>query len=189
MLRYFVAIFQNREQAEAAVTELEAHGFPPAELSIVADQRYGGTLIDELGANDAPAVTGGNAIQQEENLGAVETGIKAGAGLGAVAGAIAGAALVGVTTGGIGLLVAGPIAGALAGGVTGAAVGGLTGALIGMGIPREDAMRLEERVAAGSILVMFKEDESRAPEVEEIMNRHGVEEMMMTGLQGVTDDR
>ena len=182
MQRYMIAIFEDRQHAEAAITGLTAAGIPAEDIGIAAGEHHHRSLIDRLGMHDTPLLTGSNANVQEENREAAEKGMLAGAGVGAIAGLIAGIGLLAASGAGLALLVAGPIAAAIGGGVTGAAAGGLGGALIGMGIPHEHAQQLQERVHAGAIIVSLHADERYVDDIERVFNEHEVEEVVITGV-------
>lgn len=183
MQRYLTAIFNDRDHAEAAVGDLRAAGISVDEISVVVGRHHHRTLIERLGRSDTPLVTDSNVSGQEDRE-ATETGMKAGAGLGSVVGLLAGIPLVLATGGGAGLLVAGAIAGILGGGVAGAAAGSLAGALIRMGVPHPQAEDIQNRVHGGAIVVNLRTDERQVPAIEAVLNRHDVDEVLLTALGG-----
>ena len=63
------------------------------------------------------------------------------------------------------------LAGAVTGGAAGAATGGLIGSLTKSGVPEREAHVYAEGVRRGGSLVTVRTDDSRAFEVERIMDR------------------
>ena len=183
MQRYLTAIFNDRDHAEAAVSDLQAAGISVDEISVVVERHHHRTLIERLGHSDTPLVTNSNVSGQEDRE-LTETGMKAGAGLGSVVGLLAGIPLVLATGGGAGLLVAGAIAGILGGGVAGAAAGSLAGALIRMGVPHSRAEDIQNRVRSGAIMVSLRTDERHVPAIEDVFHRHGADEVLLTAVAG-----
>jgi hypothetical protein len=155
--RIVVAVFQQQEPAEAAVGDLERAGYPRDDISLVM-QRPGSPA--EIGTGDTKADTG------------MATGITAGAILGGIAG-LAALAIPGVGA----ILAAGPLAAAL-GAMGGAAIGGLVGAFSGLGIPKEEAIQLDEAVRSGGIVVSVKvADRDAEGRVRETLDRYGAQKV------------
>ncbi|HNP69872.1 MAG TPA: hypothetical protein PLO33_14455 [Kouleothrix sp.] len=150
--RIVIGVFEQLEQAQAAVHELEAAGYPTKDVSLVMQQ-----------PGSAPEVATGDTK--------ADTGIAAGVSAGAVIGGIAGVAALAIP--GIGpLLAAGPLA-AVLGALGGAALGGLVGSFTGLGIPTERAKEYEQAVRAGGIVVAVKaDDRSDEERVQSLMQRH-----------------
>lgn len=157
-----VAVYDNIDSANNAVSDLTAAGFNRNDISLVANNvtgRYGDVVTDE------------NMTGSE------------GASLGAVVGGVTGilAGLSAIVIPGIGpIIAAGPLA-ALLGGATGAVVGatagavtgGLTASLIDMGVPSEHADYYAESVRRGSTLVTVNTaTEDEASTVMNILRRH-----------------
>ena len=155
--RVVVAVFEQRESAEAAVRDLESAGYPSDDISLVM-QRPGSAA--DIGAGDTKADQG------------MATGITAGAVLGGIAG-LAALAIPGVGV----ILAAGPLAVAL-GALGGAALGGLVGSFTGLGIPQEEAVRFDEAVRAGGIVVSVKVDDRADEErARTTLDQHGPREV------------
>lgn len=102
------------------------------------------------------------------------------AGLGVVGG-ITGAIIAGimgtgtVATGGLNLVVAGPILSALAGFGAGSIAGGFFGALIGAGIPEYDVEFFRHGMKEGNVLIAVKTDgPEQADIVKELFEKHNV---------------
>jgi len=139
--------FRDRESADRAYQKLREKGYKDNEIHMLMseDTRKRHYKIDKK--------TG--EVEMKEGNKALEGGAVGGA----VGGAI-GATLVGIAAAastlavpGLGLVIAGPLAGALAGGATGATAGGLTGLLVGAGIPEERAKLYENDVRAGHVVL------------------------------------
>ena len=163
-----IGVFNNRIDAEGAITELKALGVLDTDLSYVWASSEGKTeVVDGAGTN-------------------VAEGAGAGATTGAVVGALAGLAVANGILPGLGsLFVAGPLAAALgltgaaattaAGAMTGAAAGGLVGALGGLGVSDTDAEIYEERVRSGGILVTARSSQSTG--VRNVFTKYNAEEI------------
>jgi hypothetical protein len=167
MTKTVVALYDDREAAQRAVSELVNNGFERDDISLLAPDASG-EFSRELDIADP---TNTSAAQ----------GAGLGAGLGAALGGLGGL-LVGLgalTIPGIGpVLAAGPLAaamsglagagvGAIAGGVT----GGLLGALIDMGIPEERAHYYAEGVRRGGTLIVVRTNDERTRDAVDIVNR------------------
>ncbi len=142
-------VYDDYSLADTVVSNLEQSGVSHSDISIIGRRGEHGGAEDTRG-----------------------DGAAAGATLGGVAGAGAGllAALGLIAIPGIGPLVAaGVIATTLAGAATGAVAGGLVGALVEYGVSEEEAPVYAESVRRGGTLVSVRADESRADEVERIM--------------------
>jgi len=161
-----IGVFDSRDKAETAISEMRALGIADTDISYIYAVTEDGTVIE--GGNKAGA------------------GAASGATTGAVLGAIAGLAVANGILPGLGtLFVAGPLAAALgltgavattaAGALTGAAAGGLVGGLAGLGVKDEEARIYEERVKRGGILVTAKSLNPKA--VKDIFEKHGAAEI------------
>jgi hypothetical protein len=168
MKRIVSRLFDNQNQAEAAVRELESMGIPHDDLSIVARH---------TGAREARSFRNSEAEKEGKSdaAEALDTAVGAGEGL-ATGGLIGGGA--GLLTG-LGILTIpglGPVVaagwlismaiGAAAGGVAGGAMGGLLGALKDNGVPEGDANVYAEGVRRGGTLVSVRVEEADAARVE-----------------------
>jgi hypothetical protein len=149
--RAVVAVFRDFDSAQAAVERLMAAGFPVDQVSIV-----------------------GKDLQSETRLnGYVTTGDIAGpsaatgAWVGGLFGLLAGSALLFIPGAGP-LIVLGPLAAAAIGAGSGALVAGGVGAVLGHFVARQHLPKYEQRVRAGSYLVVVhgtEEDVERAHKV------------------------
>jgi hypothetical protein len=144
---YYVAVFEDRGDAELAARDLRERGFK--------DDQIGYAWRDESGKTQG---TKAGKLAAE------------GAGAGVVLGGIIGAA-AGLLIPGVGPIVAGGIlATALAGAVTGAVAGGVAGALVGLGIPEDEARYYEDEFGKGRTLLTVKAGD-RYDEVSDIARR------------------
>ncbi len=161
-----IAVFKDKMDAEAAVSELRTFGIADADISYVYSSDNH-TITTEGGKD----VSGGTA---------------SGATTGAILGAIAGLVVANGVLPGLGtLFVAGPIATALgltgaaattaAGAMTGLVAGGLVGGLIGLGVNKEDAVIYEEKVKKGGILITAQSMNARG--VMDIFKKYHADEI------------
>jgi len=160
MSRTIVALFDKREEAQAAVSELTRMGVGREAISLVT-QNPGDT---DPTYSDADGASKGASV-----------GAATGAVAGGVTGLLAGLGLLAIP--GIGpFLAAGPIFAALAGAGIGAAAGGLIGALVGAGIPEDEAEVYHEGIRRGGTLVTVAADETDVERAVDVMNRfHAVD--------------
>jgi uncharacterized membrane protein len=133
------AVFDSREDAENALSELRSRGIADSAISVIA--RQDGKMVDADGAG-------------EVNTSGAVKGALAGAGAGTLLG-IAALAIPGVGP----LVAAGAIAAsaipeaALIGAAVGGAAGGLAGLLTKHGVDDDDARYYEGRINDGGIFV------------------------------------
>lgn len=155
-MRTVTGLFDDYDDASAAVSELETAGVPSSDISIVAsnaDRRHG---------EDSNAAEGAGA----------------GAGIGAVVGG-AGGLLTGLglmAIPGVGPVVAAgwlaaTAVGAAGGAVAGGAAGGLIGAMTRSGVSEEDANVYAEGVRRGGTLVTARVEDEFAPVAEDILKQ------------------
>lgn len=162
-----IGVFDSRDHAEMAISELRTLGIADTDISYIYSVTDGEeTVLEDGNKAGSGAVTGATT--------------------GAVLGAIAGMAVAaGILPGFGALFVAGPLATALgltgaaattaAGAMTGLAAGGLIGGLAGLGVPDEEARVYEERVKRGGVLVTAKSLNPKA--VKDIFEKHGAAEI------------
>jgi hypothetical protein len=156
-----VGVFDNADEAEAALRELKADGFSEEDIGMAARQE----IIEDAASPEEVEM-----LAAEENIvKGVSAGALTGAGLGTIwaLGVVAGVLPV------VGPFIAGGILAALAAGAAGGALaGGFIGALVGLGIPEHEAARFAEAFHAGHVIVTVRAD-SRQTEALEILNRNG----------------
>ena len=132
-----VASFQSHADAEDAVRRLSEGGLPVSQIFII----------------------GRNFETHEDIQGfyrpadAALAGAEEGAWLGGLFGLMLGAMGFFVLPVIGGLMVIGPLAGMIAGAIGGAGVGALINGLVAAGIPRDQALKYQERLQAGEFLV------------------------------------
>lgn len=152
-----VGIFDSRDKAEAAISELDDAGFALEDIGIAARDRRG--EWSEFHSAD---------FDSEPRRGAV-AGAAAGLGVG-------GLWALGIAAGmlpAIGPVVAGGLlASILASAATGAAAGSLVGALVGMGLSEEHAREYESKMHSGGVLVTVSAGD-RFFEALRILQAHG----------------
>ena len=159
------AVFDSREEAERALSELRSAGIEDTAISIVGKSESG---------------DGGGMTDNDDNDGANASGGLKGAIGGAVGGTILGVAALAIP--GVGPLAA---AGAIAssaipgaaglGAAIGATAGGVAGMLSGEGVSDDDASYYEGRVNEGGYFVGVHTDRSSldADSAREILYRNG----------------
>ena len=151
--RTFSRLYDTHADAAAIVTKLEAAGFNHDDISIVANQTANPDVTTRTDAEGAGATAG--------------TMIGGGLGLAAGLGALAIPGVGPVVA--AGWLVA-TLTGAGVGAVVGAGGGGLIGSLTHAGVPENDAHLYAEGVRRGGSLVTVRADDTRAAQVETILN-------------------
>lgn len=156
MNRTIVAHFEDADEAQTAVSELEAAGFTADDVGYVSHDGSG-RLAERLQARNFPGSRSAT-----------------GAAIGGVSGALLGAAALAVP--GIGpVIAAGPIAMALAGAGVGAATGGMLGALSDFGVPETDAKNWAHKVEQGGSLVVVRVNDETHDRAIRLMRAHGPE--------------
>lgn len=156
-MKTITALFDNYDDARAAVSSLEAAGIDSDDISVVSNNGDGRYDADASNAAEGAG-----------------TGAGIGAGLGGAGGLLAGLGLLAIP--GVGPVVAAgwlaaTAAGAVAGAVVGGAAGGLIGALTESGVPESDAHVYAEGVRRGGTLVTARVDEAREAEADAILRR------------------
>jgi uncharacterized membrane protein len=147
-----IGVFNSRQDAEQAISQLRQQGFSNEEINIVSKK---GAQDDNQYVNDDitdGALTGGT--------------------LGGIGGLILGAGALAIP--GIGpIIAAGPIAAAL----SGAVAGGVAGGLIDWGIPAEVSQRYEQHVAGGGILAVIRTSSQKVDQAAQILRQNGAQDV------------
>ncbi|MCZ7495898.1 general stress protein [Agrobacterium deltaense] len=159
-MRTVTGLFDDYDDASAAVSELERAGVPSSDISIVgsnADRRHGED-------SDSNAAEGAG------------TGAGIGALVGGAGGLLTGLGLMAIP--GVGPVVAAgwlaaTAVGAAGGAVAGGAAGGLIGAMTRSGVSEEDANLYAEGVRRGGTLVTARVEDNLVPEAEAVLKRQG----------------
>lgn len=154
MLKTVIGLFESRDQAEKAASDLRGSGFHD-EISILAA--------------DKGKVTGKAVGTDEKNI---YSGVTTGGVLGGLAGLGLGVGALAIP--GVGPLVAaGPIAALLSGALT----GGIAGGLIDWGIPAERGKFYESKIREGKILASVRADENKIGPAADILRRNGARDV------------
>jgi hypothetical protein len=173
MTRTITRLFDDYDDAEAAVTELERMGIPHSDLSIVANNVHGrhASRASDTGGHDHHDHDG-----HGHNHGEIAAGASTGAAIGGLGGLLAGLGLLAIP--GLGPIVAAgwlasTAAGAAIGGGVGAAAGGLIDALKHAGHSEDEANVYSEGVRRGGTLVSARIPDERTGEVEAVLDGNG----------------
>jgi DNA-binding response OmpR family regulator len=161
-------LFDKKDQAEAAVRELESMGISHDDLSIVAPYAL---AREARSFRNSDADRGGmsDVVEAADTALRASEGLAAGGLIGGGVGALIGLGVL--TIPGLGPVIVGGwlvsmAIGAAAGGVAGGAMGGLLGALKDNGVPEGDANVYAEGVRRGATLVSVRVEEADAARVE-----------------------
>ncbi|MDQ2806360.1 MAG: hypothetical protein M3Z04_05500, partial [Chloroflexota bacterium] len=155
-----VGLFDNSNQAQAAIEQLRTAGIPSEQISLaMRDSSEAKVVAEEAGVGTGVAT------------GAVGGGI-----LGGLAGLLVGIGALAIP--GVGpLIAAGPLAATLLGAGIGAATGGLIGALVGAGVPEDEARLYHTGVERGGVLVTVHGSDDRDAEVRSILQSSGMRDV------------
>ncbi|MFO7664894.1 MAG: hypothetical protein R6X18_20205 [Chloroflexota bacterium] len=158
-MKTVVGLYEDINDAQAAINDLVRSGFDRGDVSLVASNRW---TDEEIG-------TAG--VEGDQMASDVAAGVATGGVIGGLGGVLLGLGALAIP--GIGpIIAAGPLVAGLAGAGIGAAVGGLVGALVNWGVPEEEVDLYAESVRRGGVLVGLKTDESRVEKAVGIMNRY-----------------
>ena len=150
-------IAESESHAERIVSDLQANGVAPGNLSVLFPDRGGSREFAHEHHTKAP----------EGTVAGASTGGVAGGALGLLAG-IGALAVPGAGP----FIAAGPIMATLSGAAIGATVGGIAGALIGLGIPEYEAKAYEEKIKGGDILIaVHTENAEQARRVKDVLKQ------------------
>ncbi|MEO7366037.1 MAG: hypothetical protein ABIW03_06935 [Sphingomicrobium sp.] len=174
------AVFDSRDQAQAALTDLRSAGFTDSAISVVGAGDEGSSTTGSL---DGSTALGDDSINRDAGTNSDEAkgDVVKGAAIGAGTGALLGIAALAIP--GVGPFVAAgaiaasaiPAAAAIGGGA-GLAAGSVAGLLSDHGVDGEDSSYYEERLNQGGIFVSVQADASGAGSIEEardILMRNG----------------
>ncbi len=158
--------FDNRLNADQAVTQLIAKGFRQEDISLIMSDRTRDAMFSDTTEKYEHESTG-DKVGKGGFAGALTAG--------AIGALIGGLTAVGsVVIPGAGLLVAGPIIGALTGAGVGAASGGLLGALLAAGFADDEAKLYEKEVVEhNKVLVVVHAEDSKAAIARSILKDNG----------------
>jgi len=166
-----VGVFEDRQRADQAVSELLKSGFRQDQIGVAMRHSEG-----EVGSSTTTDADDSNA-----GSGAV-AGALTGLGLGALAG-------LGVLAGVIPVvgpaIAAGTLGVILSNAAAGAGIAGLVGALVGAGVPEHEAKYYHDEFEAGRAIVTVTAD-GRADEAMAILRRHGAYDMSNRSASAAT---
>ena len=154
MPKTITAVFDTRDESEAALRKLEQAGFTKDHVAILVSEETRGSYL----------------VTDESHK--IKTGAEAGAAIGGLAGALyLGLATAGLfLVPGLNVVVTGAVIGGLVGLGTGAVTGGLIGALVGLGVPENEARLYEGAVRDGATLIAVEtSDDASANKAKEIL--------------------
>lgn len=161
MAKNVVALFENAQQAQSALQDLQGAGIPRDQINLVTQDRRAQNDVPNF-AQDTERVEKGEAIMTDTAAGAL---------FGGAGGALLGVAALAIP--GLGpILAAGPIAATIAGVITGAAGGAAIGALQDAGIGEGDAHIYAEAVRRGGTLLMVHTSDDNSDRVQDLLDRH-----------------
>ena len=173
-----VGVFPEREAVERAINMLQAGGFDPNQVSVVAKDRATSERLAGQHAglhSEESSLTEPEAERMEGQVEADKvSAVNEGTGVGMAAGAAAGAALgmAAMTLPGVGpILVGGPVMAALGGAAAGAGAGAWLGSALGLSTPSDDAERYSENLDEGRWIVAIRTE--RVDEVLGIFHNAG----------------
>lgn len=164
-------VFESRDDAERAFSQLRALGIPDKRIGIVSP----GTAPERL-------ETGVPVTDTEEPGMGKAMGAAVGGAMGAASGATLGLAVATLAVPGIGPVIAFGMVGAAMLGLVGAAAGSAVGDTVeeelGEGIPHEDVFVYEDALRHGkSVLIAYADDGEQSDRAEEVMESAGAEDI------------
>lgn len=162
-MRTVSGLYDDYDEAQDAVRELEASGIPSSDISIVANNSE-----NWYGQDDEPS-------EAAEDAG---TGAGIGAVVGGAGGLLTGLGVMAIP--GVGPVVAAgwlaaTAVGAVAGAAVGGAAGGIIGALTASGVSEQDAHVYAEGVRRGGTLVTARVNDNHAAEAQRILGQSTVD--------------
>jgi hypothetical protein len=166
MTQTVTRLFDNYDDAQSAVLELQRMGIPDDDVSLIASNEHG---AHSHRIRDGKPDTAGEEAAEDAGKGAGLGALVGGAG-----GVLAGLGMLAIP--GLGPVVAAgwlasAAVGALGGAAIGGAAGGLVGALTHSGIREEDAHVYAEGVRRGGTLVSARVPDEQAASVEASLDR------------------
>jgi hypothetical protein len=162
MAEAIIGIFEDPSKARSAMDSLVEAGVDKGRISVMATEE---TVRDAL-------------VVEEQTKGA--EGVAAGGGIGLASGAIiAGLTAVGaIASGGVGLMVAGPLVAALTGAGAGAVIGGAVGGLIGLGFSEHEVKHVQDALEKGSVVVAIETKQAEDEDtIKSILSDHDAKEI------------
>jgi len=175
MSRTITRLFDDYDNARAAVNELERMGIPHGDLSLVANNAHGRHAAPGSDSADHDH-DHHHHDGHDHDHGEIGAGASTGAVVGGLGGLLAGLGLLAIP--GLGPIVAAgwlasTAVGAAIGGGVGAAAGGLVDALRKEGHSEDEANVYSEGVRRGGTLVSARVNDDRVGEVEAVLDGNG----------------
>lgn len=164
-MRTVSGLYDNYDDAQEAVRQLESAGVSSADISIIANNS------DNWYRDGTPEAVNDDRSDAAEDAG---TGAEIGAVVGGVGGLLTGLGLMAIP--GVGPVVAAgwlaaTAVGAVGGAVVGGATGGIIGALTESGVPERDAHVYAEGVRRGGTLVTARVNDDLAAAAQQILGQ------------------
>ncbi len=169
MLKTVIGLFDSRNQAEKAASELRASGFKDEVSILAADKTKSGKQSGGGNSDNDSLISAITPGGNDAGTGDLTSGITTGGVLGGLAGLGLGAGALAIP--GIGpIIAAGPIAGI----VSGALTGGVAGGLVDWGIPADRGQFFEDKVKEGKVLASVRtDDDEKIDNAADILRRNG----------------
>ncbi len=159
-----IGVYENQQDALAAIQQLKTAGFPASQLSILGHAKDDQTEEDRLEQLDSDH-------EMDRPIRIAATGIGIGAVVGPILGALAGLGILAIP--GVGILVgAGAIAGAVAGLDAGLIGGGIISALAIARTNKHHEEKYKEHLAAGRYLVVAQGTDDELHHAHDILDAH-----------------
>ena len=160
-----VGVFATTQQATRAINDLLSAGFAKEEISVICSDKRREEFFKDFPNPPLPTDHLAEAVATGGAVGAIIGGL---------------VAVAAATTGGLGLIAAGPIVLGLGGG---AAAGGFIGAMTTRGVTKEMADFYDQAVSRGKILVAIEDERDnteRLRTAERIFANAGAEPLPLT---------
>jgi outer membrane lipoprotein SlyB len=166
-----LGMFPDRQQAEFALNQLKAIGFPIDNVSVIVEQPNSeDAVLDDL---TQTTVQSEEYFSTHRAIDRFEHGALFSGALGTVGGGVIAAGLTSLT-GGTGLLV-----GMAAGAFYGAVSGGLIGSAIGAGLSDEKAKHYYDRLMKGEYLVVIKGTDDEISQAESVLKSENIQDWVI----------
>ncbi|HZH73616.1 MAG TPA: hypothetical protein VFD91_14045 [Mariniphaga sp.] len=141
---FLTGSFKNLESAERAYKRLRERGYSDNDINIIMSEDSMKNYFNDDKSKESKI---GNKAKEGAGTGATVGGV-----IGATAGIVA-AIGTSLLIPGLGIVIAGPVAAGLAGAGAGGITGGIIGALVGAGMPKERALKYEQGIKEGDIVL------------------------------------
>ena len=165
MTRHVIGVFGEVDQAHRAVEAFLSQGISEDRVSVLRweDPGHGEELLE---------------YDQAERAEAINSGMWSGGALGAIAGLLAGAfSIVAAPFGAVAVM--GALSSGLGGAAIGATMGGFVGSLMKLGLTRESAEHLIQRLEEGATIIAVAAPTAEAADLLNRMKALGAEEALI----------